>query len=188
MDKKKYRKVRWGDIFYCDLGKMKGSVQCGKRPVIVIQNNQLNRTSPTVTVAVITTVKKKQTMPSHIIIGKECGLPEDSMIMLEQTRTIDKNAELLEYVGAVIDSDKRNEIKQGIKLTHGIPIKPKGKRSAMVLTLCPRCRSEFMSVAENVVRRVDPLQVEKECCDKCQVGYGYDYMITKKVRYDGRNK
>lgn len=188
MDKKKYRKVRWGDIFYCDLGTMKGSVQCGKRPVIVIQNNNLNRTSPTVTVAVITSVKKKQTMASHICIGKECGLAEDSMIMLEQTRTVDKNEELLEYIGAVIDSDKRNEIKQGIKLTHGIPVKPKGQRKALVLTLCPRCRSEFMGVAGNIVRRVDPLQVEKECCDKCQVGYGYDYMITKKIRYEGRRK
>lgn len=55
-------------------------------------------------------------------------------------------------------------------------------------TLCPRCRSEFMGIADNIVRRVDLLQVEKECCDKCQVGYGYDYMITKKIRYEGRRK
>ena len=59
MNTNKIRKVRWGDIYYCDLGNMKGSVQCGKRPVIVVQTNKLNSTSPTVTVAIITSVLKK---------------------------------------------------------------------------------------------------------------------------------
>lgn len=90
MNKKNINEIRWGDIYLCDLGKMKGSVQCGKRPVIVIQNNHLNRKSPTVLVAVITSVQKKKMMSSHILIGKECGLQEDSMIMLEQVRTVDK--------------------------------------------------------------------------------------------------
>lgn len=126
MNNKKFRKVRWGDIFYCDLGEMKGSVQCGKRPVIVIQSDRLNRNSPTVTVAVITSVIKKSNMPEHVLIGSECGLSEDSMIMLEQTRTVDKASELLDYIGAVIDTDKRNEIKRGIKSNHGIPFKPRG--------------------------------------------------------------
>lgn len=66
MKKDNMNKVHWGDIFYADLGKMKGSVQCGKRPVLVIQNNRLNSTSPTVTVAVITSVRKRGTMPTHI--------------------------------------------------------------------------------------------------------------------------
>lgn len=176
----KSKKILWGDIYYCDLGESKGSVQCGKRPVIVIQSNNLNRNSPTVTVAVITSVKKKQTMPSHILIGKECGLPEESMIMLEQTRTIDKKEELLEYIGAVIDKDKRNEIKQGIKSTLGIPTKPKGQRKAVVLNLCPICRSKYMEDKDNIVRRVDHFQRDKECCDCCGNGYGYEYMIMKK--------
>ena len=102
MNKNNSNEILWGDIYYCDLGNMKGSVQCGKRPVIVIQNNCLNRKSPTVMVAVITSVKKKKLMPSHILIGKECGLQEESMIMLEQTRTVDKKEELLDYIGAVI--------------------------------------------------------------------------------------
>ncbi len=52
-----------------------------------------------------------------------------------------------------------------------------------ILSLCPKCRAEFFNVPENILRRVDPLQVEKERCDKCQVGFGYDYLITKKRKY-----
>lgn len=56
-------------------------------------------------------------------------------------------------------------------------------RTGYILSLCPKCRSEFFSVPENILRRVDPLQVEKEPCDKCQVGYGYDYLITKRTKH-----
>lgn len=87
---------------------------------------------------------------------------------------------MLEYIGAVIDKDKRNEIKQGIKQTHAIPFKPRHERKAIVLTLCPHCREKYMSDSEMLVRRVDPLQAEKERCDKCGVGYGYEYMVMKK--------
>lgn len=187
MNKNNSNEILWGDIYYCDLGNMKGSVQCGKRPVIVIQNNRLNRKSPTVMVAVITSVKKKKLMPSHILIGKECGLQEESMIMLEQTRTVDKKEELLDYIGAVIDVDKRNEIKQGLKLTYGIPTKPKGERKALVLNLCPHCREKYMSNKDNIVKRVNQLQIEKECCDSCGVGYGYEYMVMQKHNSKRRN-
>lgn len=115
---------------------------------------------------------QKQNMDSHILIGKECGLKEQSMILLEQTRTVDKEKELSGYIGAVKDSDKRLEVKRGIKATLGLPVKPRPGRNALILSLCPKCRSEFMSVPENLVRRADYLQSEKEVCDKCQVGYG----------------
>ena len=188
MNKDNMNKVHWGDIFYADLGKMKGSVQCGKRPVLVIQNNRLNSTSPTVTVAVITSVRKRGTMPTHIEIGKECGLKESSMVMLEQIRTVDKLEELEEYVGSVTDEAKIVEIQRGIKASLGIPMKPKNRRTGTVLSLCPHCREEFMSVPENIVKRVDPLQSEKEPCDKCQVRYGYDYLIMKKYNHHAQGR
>ena len=109
------------------------------------------------------------------------------MIMLEQTRTVDKKEELLDYIGAVIAVDKRNEIKQGLKLTYGIPTKPKGERKALVLNLCPHCREKYMSNKDNIVKRVNPLQTEKECCDSCGVGYGYEYMVMQKHNSKRRN-
>ena len=189
MNKENTRKVGWGDIYYCDLGNMKGSVQCGKRPVLVVQTNNLNATSPTVTVAIITSVLKKVGMDTHIAIGKESGLKEPSMIMLEQLRTVDKLEELGEFVGTVVtDEDKVIEIQRGLKFALGIPMKPKQKRTGMVMSLCPRCREEFMNVPENIVKRVDPLQSEKEPCDKCQVRYGYDYLIMKRYNHNGQRR
>lgn len=189
MNANKIRKVRWGDIYYCDLGNMKGSVQCGKRPVVVVQTNKLNATSPTVTVAIITSVLKKVGMDTHIEIGKEFGLKEPSMIMLEQLRTVDKLEELGEFVGTVVtDENKVIEIQRGLKFALGIPMKPKQKRTGMVMSLCPHCREEFMNVPDNIVKRVDPLQTEKEPCDKCRVRYGYDYLIMKRYKHNDQRR
>ena len=59
MEKKDLSKIKWGEIYTCDLGTMKGSVQCGIRPVLVVQTNKLNCSSPTVVVAVITSVRRR---------------------------------------------------------------------------------------------------------------------------------
>ena len=109
----KNRKVSWGDIYYCDIGTNKGSVQSGTRPVLIVQTDRLNKSSPTAVVAVLTTVKKKEEMNTHVSLGKECGLLESSLVLLEQLRTVDIETELKEYVGKVTDKNKINEIKNG---------------------------------------------------------------------------
>ena len=182
MEKKDLSKIRWGEIYTCDLGKMKGSVQCGVRPVLVVQTNKLNGCSPTVVVAVITSVRKREDIASHIPLETDCGLNEPSMVMLEQIRTIDKAEELISYVGRIEDGKTIDKIKDGIRYQFQLMRKRKPIRTGYILSLCPKCRAEFFSVPENILRRVDPLQVEKEPCDKCQVGYGYDYLITKRTK------
>lgn len=82
MENKDLSKIKWGEIYTCDLGKMKGSVQCGVRPVLVVQTNKLNGSSPTVVVAVITSVRKREDIASHIPLETDCGLNEPSMVML----------------------------------------------------------------------------------------------------------
>mgnify|MGYP002680615790 FL=1 len=186
MKEKEFKNVRWGDIYYCDLGVTNGSVQSGMRPVLVVQTNRLNESSPTVVVAAITAVKKKTAMNTHIELNTDCGLKEPSMVMLEQLRTVDKATELDNFVGRITDADKISEIKRGLKFAVGIPVKPKTERKGIVLSLCPRCRSEFQSIPENIVKRLDPFQADKEVCDKCQVGYGYDYMIFKKHHHHAK--
>ena len=89
-----------GDIFYANLEPVVGSEQGGIRPVLVIQNNIGNRHSPTVIVAAITSRIKHRHQPTHVNLnGRQCGLPNDSTIMLEQLRTLDKNPglELMEF-------------------------------------------------------------------------------------------
>ena len=83
--------IRRGDIFYADLSPVIGSEQGGMRPVLIVQNDTGNRHSPTVIAAAITSQTGKARLPTHIsLTAKSCGLSRDSVILLEQIRTIDK--------------------------------------------------------------------------------------------------
>ena len=91
--------VKRGDVFYADLSPVVGSEQGGVRPVLIVQNDVGNRFSPTVIVAAITSQINKAKLPTHIEIkGDHYGLPKDSVILMEQIRTIDKKR-LREQIG-----------------------------------------------------------------------------------------
>ncbi len=84
--------IKRGDVFFANLSPVKGSEQGGIRPVLIIQNDVGNRFSPTVIVAAITAKISKGQIPTHVeICSKEHGLERDSVILLEQIRTIDKS-------------------------------------------------------------------------------------------------
>lgn len=83
--------VRRGEIYYADLSPVVGSEQGGVRPVLIVQNDIGNKYSPTVIVAAITSQINKAKLPTHVeLSASEYGLPKDSVILLEQIRTIDK--------------------------------------------------------------------------------------------------
>ena len=83
--------IKRGDVFFADLSPVVGSEQGGVRPVLIIQNDIGNRFSPTVIVAAITAQIEKAKLPTHIeIAAKKYGFDRDSVILLEQLRTIDK--------------------------------------------------------------------------------------------------
>ena len=83
--------IRRGDIYYADLRPVVGSEQGGVRPVLVIQNDTGNRHSPTVIVAAITSRMNKAKLPTHVeLSARQCQIVRDSVILLEQLRTIDK--------------------------------------------------------------------------------------------------
>lgn len=102
--------IKRGDIFYADLSPVIGSEQGGIRPVIVVQNDIGNKYSPTVIVAAVTSQINKAKLPTHVEIPQEYGLAKDSVILLEQVRTIDKKR-LREKAGHLSDElvDKVNE-------------------------------------------------------------------------------
>lgn len=83
-------KIKRGDVFYADLSPVVGSEQGGVRPVVIIQNDTGNKYSPTVIVAAITSQTNKSNLPTHIIITGDINLPKNSVVLLEQIRTIDK--------------------------------------------------------------------------------------------------
>ena len=95
--------VKRGDIYYADLSPVVGSEQGGIRPVLVIQNDIGNKYSPTVIAAAITSQINKAKMPTHIeLAAKDYGLNKDSVILLEQIRTIDKRR-VREKMGRIDD-------------------------------------------------------------------------------------
>ena len=111
--------VKRGDIFYADLSPVVGSEQGGVRPVLVIQNNIGNKYSPTIIVAAITSQINKAKLPTHIEVdANEYGLPKDSVLLMEQIRTIDKRR-LREKIGR-INKPKMKEIDQSLKVSLGL--------------------------------------------------------------------
>ena len=95
--------VKRGEIYYADLSPVVGSEQGGMRPVLIVQNDTGNRHSPTVIAAAITSQLGKAKLPTHIeLTARSCGLSRDSLILLEQIRTIDKSR-LRERMGRLDD-------------------------------------------------------------------------------------
>lgn len=83
--------VKRGDLYYADLSPVVGSEQGGVRPVLIVQNDIGNKYSPTIIVAAITSQLTKAKLPTHIELSKEnCNLVKDSVVLLEQLRTLDK--------------------------------------------------------------------------------------------------
>lgn len=112
--------VRRGDIFYADLSPVIGSEQGGVRPVLVIQNDVGNKYSPTVIVAAITSQINKAKLPTHIeILSEDYGLSKDSVILLEQVRTVDKKR-LKEKIGH-LDDEQMDLVNDALIISLGLP-------------------------------------------------------------------
>ncbi len=111
--------VKRGDIYYADLSPVVGSEQGGVRPVLIIQNDIGNKYSPTVIAAAITSRINKAKMPTHIeLTAKEYGLNKDSVILLEQIRTIDKRR-LRERIGR-IDDELMDSVNDALSVSFGL--------------------------------------------------------------------
>lgn len=111
--------VRRGDIYYADLSPVIGSEQGGVRPVLIIQNDVGNKYSPTVIAAAITSRTGKSKLPTHIeVYADRYGLAKDSVILLEQIRTIDKRR-LKEKMGH-LDEDVMSEVNDAISVSFGL--------------------------------------------------------------------
>ena len=109
--------IRRGDIFYANLEPVVGSEQGGVRPVVVIQNNTGNQFSSTVIVAAIT-ARKKARMPTHVQVYGIALLKQDSVVLLEQIRTLDRKR-FLKYIGRITPMTQR-KIDKALAISVGI--------------------------------------------------------------------
>ena len=111
--------IRRGDIYYADLSPVIGSEQGGVRPVLIVQNNVGNRFSPTVIAAAITSQRAKANLPTHIMLNAQTtGLAKDSVVLLEQVRTIDKHR-LKERMGR-LDNTSMTQVDQALSISFGL--------------------------------------------------------------------
>ena len=111
--------IRRGDIYYADLSPVVGSEQGGVRPVLIIQNDIGNRFSPTVIAAAITSQRTKANLPTHILLDAgTTGLAKDSIVLLEQVRTIDKHR-LKERMGR-LDGRAMSLVDQALSISFGL--------------------------------------------------------------------
>ena len=111
--------IKRGDIYYADLSPVVGSEQGGIRPVLVIQNDVGNKYSPTTIVSAITSQINKAKLPIHVEINAvDYGLNKDSVVLLEQVRTIDKKR-LREKIGH-FDDDMMEKVNEAIKISFGL--------------------------------------------------------------------
>ena len=111
--------VKRGELYYADLSPVVGSEQGGIRPVLVVQNDIGNKYSPTVIAAAITSKLNKAKLPTHIeLSSKEYGLEKDSVVLLEQIRTIDKSL-LKEKIGE-LSTAKMSQVNRAMLISLGV--------------------------------------------------------------------
>lgn len=110
--------MKRGDVYYADLSPVVGSEQGGTRPVLIIQNDVGNKYSPTVIIAAITSKIDKSTVPTHVSIGLDKGLTENSVALLEQIRTIDKQR-LTDKI-THLNKDLMKDVDFALKISLGI--------------------------------------------------------------------
>ncbi|MBQ7783182.1 MAG: type II toxin-antitoxin system PemK/MazF family toxin [Oscillospiraceae bacterium] len=111
--------VKRGEIYYADLSPVVGSEQGGIRPVLIVQNDIGNKNSPTVIAAAITSQREKAKLPTHIELhADKCGLAKDSVVLLEQIRTIDKKR-LKERMGE-LDTPSMTRVDNALSISFGL--------------------------------------------------------------------
>lgn len=142
--------IKRGDIYYADLAPVVGSEQGGTRPVLIIQNDMGNRHSPTVIAAAITSRQKKKPLPTHIRLeDSPRGLEQESTVLLEQVRTIDR-ARLKEYIGRA-DRATMQDVDHAIAVSFGLDgiLSPRGNRNRR------RKKKEIRSLPADGCRRTE---------------------------------
>lgn len=151
------RQICRGEIYHASLNPVIGSEQGGYRPVLVIQNNKGNQHSPTVIVAAITS-KTKNTMATHVVLKGIDGIVKDSVVLLEQIRTLDKRR-LYDYMG-MLDEHQMLKVDKALRVSIGM----KKIDKPVLLCLCSECVKPFYISKNHSIKKLGWNLKEKEMC------------------------
>lgn len=170
------KQVYRGDIFYASLDPVIGSEQGGKRPVIIVRGNSNNPNNSVITIAPVTTELKKEFLGTHFIIDEDCNLPEKSMLLGEQIRSIDVER-LGEYVGS-ISYNTMIRIEEHLK--YGIGINPDEDPYKFETELCVSCAKRFYNGNRYIIFRKDKFDRAKGTCSCCGKRKAHRYIFIRK--------
>ena len=183
--------IKRGDMFRAVFDSV-GSEQGGERPFVVLQNNLGNKYSPTLVVALITT-KVKRDMPTHVNLTKEFGLKEESVVMLEQIRTIDK-CRILEksYIGRVSREtmkliDEAMSISVALENSRDLEVRKQVREIEYWERSLNDLIDDVYATGEQIRQRIIKLKIEynklKEMCYRSRLYLG-DYYILDEFKYE----
>ena len=180
--------VKRCDIVLYDFGTEIGSVQGGIRPAVVVQTDTQNTSSPTTIVAPLTKKLKKVEMPSHVVLGKRFGLRHNSMVLLEQIKTVNQDA-IIRLLGHIDDPLVVSLISLGLRRTLAIPTRVIGSKSLFinkngnltavyderdVMCLCPICCNAYRNRGFEIIA----IGGSSGTCDYCNYRVGFDYAVV----------
>ncbi len=158
-----------GEIYLAALDGGVGSEQAGRRPVVIIQNNVGNKYSSTLIVAAMTSDSNiKSQLPTHYYMGSTCGLYKDSVVLLEQLRTIDKSR-IIHYIGKV-NWYQMKEIDKALGISVGL-------ESTSHITLCPICARKLHSSGAFVIKKTSRA-IKKKSCRVCKTEKARNYEVS----------
>ena len=158
-----------GGIYLAELDGGVGSEQAGRRPVIIIQNDIGNKYSPTLIVAALTSdTNVKTLLPTHYYMGSTRGLYKDSVVLLEQIRTIDKSR-IIHYIGHA-NWYQMKEIDKALGISVGL-------ESTSHMTLCPVCARKLHSSGAFVIKKTSRA-VKKKSCRVCKAEKARNYEVS----------
>ena len=172
------KKVCRGDIFYASLDPVIGSEQGGNRPVIIVRGNNNNSNNSVITIAPVTTELKKAFLGTHFVIDEDCNLPEKSMLLGEQIRSIDVER-LGEYVGSV---SYNTMIRIEEHLKYGIGINPDNDPYQFETEVCASCANRFYNGNRYIILRKDKFDKAKGICFCCGKHKAHKYIFIRKNR------
>ena len=171
-----------GDIYLCNLGNINSLLPSGIRPVMVIQANELNKSS-TVVVAPLSSNLDDLKSPCHVLINPEECLANTSLLMLEYLQTVNL-IDLKGYCGCVISDSTWNKINEGIQKLLGLKGWKKSPVTNIILNkettcLCNKCIRYYVNNPTYRIKQLTPSDGIKDTCDRCGQDLGFDYLITE---------
>ena len=168
-----------GEVYLYNFGKSKGSVQKGIRPVMVIQNERSNSSSPNVIIAAVTSSNKSnKRYPYHVELPIVDWLPQKSTVLLEQIRTISRS-ELGPFCGRITDAETKRLINEGLMRILELKRNPVCT-SRDLMCLCGKCAGFYYDSKDYVIKRFSPVDADSGICDKCSRYGAFDYIVSEK--------